>query len=191
MYPELAYYHRNKAKIAKKRKTPEYRKKVNERAKAKRKTDPDFAKKRREYERQWYQKNKKKILKAKSKRVKTPTFRIKNAKQKKLLYKTDKKYRITTVLRSQLYWLIKYYKGIKHVSILELVGCTREHLLKHIESQFKDGMSWENAGQWHIDHIIPCSSFNLENLEDQKKCFHYTNLQPLWAVDNIRKHNKY
>lgn len=51
-------------------------------------------------------------------------------------------------------------------------------------------MGWDNYGEWHIDHIIPCSSFNLSILEDQKKCFHYTNTQPLWKIDNLRKGNR-
>ena len=48
-------------------------------------------------------------------------------------------------------------------------------------------MSWDNQGEWHIDHIIPCASFDLTNEEEQEKCFHYTNLQPLWAIDNMVK----
>ncbi len=64
-------------------------------------------------------------------------------------------------------------------------GIAREHL----EKQFKEGMTWENHGLygWHIDHIIPCASFDLTDLEQQKKCFHYTNLQPLWAKENLIK----
>ena len=54
-------------------------------------------------------------------------------------------------------------------------------------------MSWKNHGLngWHIDHIKPVSKYNLLDPEEQKKCFHYTNLQPLWAIENIRKSNKY
>ena len=52
-------------------------------------------------------------------------------------------------------------------------------------------MSWGNYGKWHVDHIRPCASFNLVNEEEQKKCFHYTNLQPLWAKDNLSKGSKY
>ena len=62
-------------------------------------------------------------------------------------------------------------------------------LKKHIEIQFKEGMSWENhsLNGWHIDHIIPCASFDLTDPDQQKKCFHYTNLQPLEKIENIKK----
>jgi hypothetical protein len=51
-------------------------------------------------------------------------------------------------------------------------------------------MNWENQGEWHIDHILPCASFDLTKEEEQRKCFHYTNLQPLWAKDNMIKGSK-
>ena len=70
-----------------------------------------------------------------------------------------------------------------------LIGCSLEELKKHLESQFKPGMSWKNRGRngWHIDHIKPCASFDLSKSEEQHKCFHYSNLQPLWAKENLRK----
>lgn len=71
------------------------------------------------------------------------------------------------------------------------VGCTRDELKRHIELQFKDGMTWENYGQWHIDHIRPCASFDLLDPEQARQCTHYTNLQPLWAKDNLSKGAKY
>ena len=70
---------------------------------------------------------------------------------------------------------------------LDMVGCSLGELVKHLEKQFLTGMSWENFGMWHIDHIRPCASFDLENLSQAKLCFHYSNLQPLWALDNLRK----
>jgi hypothetical protein len=62
-------------------------------------------------------------------------------------------------------------------------------LFKHLESKFTEGMSWSNYGYkgWHVDHIKPCASFDLSDPEEQKKCFHYTNLQPLWWYDNFKK----
>lgn len=75
----------------------------------------------------------------------------------------------------------------KSSSTFDLVGCTVPELITHIESQFEAGMGWENREQWHIDHIRPCASFDLTDPEQQKECFHYNNLQPLWAEENIRK----
>jgi len=73
---------------------------------------------------------------------------------------------------------------------IKLIGCDVKELKSHLEKQFTDGMNWENYGKWHIDHIIPCASFDLTDPQQQKKYFHYSNLQPLWAVDNIRKSDK-
>jgi hypothetical protein len=70
---------------------------------------------------------------------------------------------------------------------LELLGCNSEFFKEYLENNFLDGMTWENYGEWHIDHMKPCAAFDLTNEDDQRKCFHYTNLQPLWALDNIIK----
>jgi hypothetical protein len=67
------------------------------------------------------------------------------------------------------------------------LGCTVDYFLEHIQKQFVKGMTLKNHGKWHIDHIKPCASFDLSKLSEQKKCFHYTNLQPLWAKDNLLK----
>jgi len=71
----------------------------------------------------------------------------------------------------------------------ELLGCSIEEFRAHLESKFHEGMSWDNYGQfgWHIDHIRPCSSFDLSDAAQQRACFHYTNLQPLWWLENIKK----
>ena len=78
----------------------------------------------------------------------------------------------------------------KSKNTLMLLGCDMKFLRKYIEGLFKDGMSWENYGEWQIDHIIPCSKFDLTKESEQQKCFHYTNLQPLWKEDNLSKGNK-
>jgi len=85
----------------------------------------------------------------------------------------------------------KVLKNNKKISrTIELLGCTIEKFKLHLESSFSKDMNWDNYGKWHVDHIIPCSSFDFSNLEEQKKCFHYTNLQPLWAIENLKKSNK-
>lgn len=80
-------------------------------------------------------------------------------------------------------------KGIdKSAYTIELLGCPVTWLEVHLESLFKSGMSWENYGPvWHVDHIKPCAKFDLTNPEQQKICFHWTNLQPLFAKDNLKK----
>jgi hypothetical protein len=74
-----------------------------------------------------------------------------------------------------------------------LIGCTREELMVYLESKFKPGMTWDNYGRfgWHIDHIKPLSLFDLTCEEEAKIAGHYTNLQPLWAEENLRKSNTY
>lgn len=82
--------------------------------------------------------------------------------------------------------------GAKKLSrSLLLVGCSIGQLKKYLEDRFSPGMSWENYGEWHVDHVKPCASFDFVDPEQQKKCFHFSNLQPLWASDNLRKGRAY
>ena len=78
----------------------------------------------------------------------------------------------------------------KFGSTLTLIGCTASKLKSHLEKNFTENMTWDNYGDWHVDHIKPCSSFDLTLDEEQRKCFHYSNLQPLWAKDNLAKSDK-
>ncbi len=99
--------------------------------------------------------------------------------------KEDINYRLKHSIRTRVYYMIKENK-INSSSFL--IGCTVDHLKQHLEKQFRPGMSWENYGSyWEIDHIKPCISFDLSNPEEQKKCFHYTNLQPLTCRENRSK----
>jgi len=77
------------------------------------------------------------------------------------------------------------------VYTIQSIGCSVNELKKWLELKFQEGMTWDNYGKWHIDHIKPCCKFNLADIDDQKKCFHYTNLQPLWAKDNRKKWKHY
>ena len=110
-------------------------------------------------------------------------------KRKLKILKNNPHIRITENLRKRTRDVLK---GIsKSKPTLNLIGCSKKELVIHLESMFVEGMSWENYGDWQIDHIKPCSSFNLLDSSEQEKCFHYSNLQPLWAVDNKKKGNKY
>lgn len=102
--------------------------------------------------------------------------------------KIDVNYKLLVRYRTRLYKAVKGYDKSK--TTRELIGCSVEELKKHLESQFTEGMTFENYGEWHVDHIIPCSSFDFSKEEEQRKCFNYKNLQPLWAIDNLRKSNK-
>ena len=97
-------------------------------------------------------------------------------------------------VRCRMYDYFKYGKNIKQTKTLELLGCDVKFLKQYIQKRFKKGMSWANYGRWHIDHIIPIDYFlkkcNFNSLQIQKKCFNYKNLQPMWAVDNLRKGTK-
>lgn len=108
-------------------------------------------------------------------------------------YYNDPLFRLKRILRSRIGKAIAWAKTSKCKKSIELTGCSLESLRTHIESLWKEGMSWDNYGieGWHIDHIRPISSFDLTQELDQKQCFHYTNLQPLWAVENIMKNDKW
>lgn len=75
-------------------------------------------------------------------------------------------------------------------STKELLGCDIPGLMGWIERKFQPGMTWENYGEWHVDHKRPCASFDLTDIEQQRACFHFSNLQPLWAEDNLSKHDR-
>lgn len=107
-------------------------------------------------------------------------------------YKNDPRYKISVNIRSRI------KNGIKSITRLKCNNKTKELLCcdfifakQHIEKQFRDGMTWENHGVvWHIDHIIPISYFDLSDLTEQKLAFHYGNLRPLFAKDNLFKQSK-
>lgn len=95
-------------------------------------------------------------------------------------------FRLTHTLRRRFSQALK---GIlKEDNTLKLLGCSTQFLKYFLEQRFIPGMAWENYGTyWHIDHITPCAAFNLEDPEQQRVCFHYTNLQPLTREENLRK----
>ena len=122
--------------------------------------------------------------------------KYRQSKKRKVVYtrylNSKPEVRIAKNLRGRLNKILNVQNQTKKEHTLNLIGCTVTDLKIHLDKKFKKGMSWSNYGVhgWHIDHVIPCSKFNLKNLEEQKKCFNYQNLQPLWAEENIKKSNK-
>jgi hypothetical protein len=134
--------------------------------------DPKNKLKNKERSSNWHKNNKKSVLAYQ-----------RNYYDEKL--KEDTNFRILNSLRVRIWTVLKKQK--KSNSTLKLTGCTLEFLRAYLESKFEDGMSWDNYGVWHIDHIIPCAKFDMSDPEQQKICFHYTNLQPMWGEHNIKK----
>lgn len=104
--------------------------------------------------------------------------------------KNDKNFKILMSLRARIPNALK--GNPKIATTMKLVGCSIEFLKQHLQNQFKKGMAWNNYGRygWHIDHKIPCCSFDLSKMSEQRKCFNYKNLQPLWAKENCSKNRK-
>jgi hypothetical protein len=126
-----------------------------------------------------------KNTKSYSERPENKIKRVKNQKERKL---QDINYHLLCVLRVRLWNALKA-KG-KSKRTKDLLGCSVSDLKRYLESLFQNGMSWDNYGDWHIDHVRPCASFDLSDPEQQKRCFHYSNLQPLWALDNLKKSSR-
>lgn len=102
--------------------------------------------------------------------------------------KADPLFHLLTNIRARTCAFFRETNRVKMDKTINLLGSSMEIIKEHIEKQFTEGMGWDNYGEWHIDHIIPLSSGKTE--EDIIKLCHYTNLQPLWAIDNLKKGNK-
>ena len=119
------------------------------------------------------------------------TKEIRNLKRnivEKLKRKSDPLHRLKIYLRNRLAFYLKKKSFTKKNTTFNIVGCTPQELKIYLEQKFIEGMSWENQGEWHIDHKIPLAS--AKNEEELYKLCHFTNLQPLWATENIKKGSK-
>lgn len=103
----------------------------------------------------------------------------------RIRYKEDIDFKLRTILRTR--FKLALHRGSKSGSAVRDLGCIIGELKVHLESLFQPGMSWDNHGEWHIDHIRPLASFDLTDRDQFLQACHYTNLQPLWAIDNLRK----
>lgn len=119
-----------------------------------------------------------------------PVFWEKRKRAWRKKYRTNLAFKILENHRSRIRSALSG-KAKKSESSLNLLGCSIEDFRKHLEKQFKPGMSWENRGKgkgkWNVDHIRPCASFNMLDPEQQKQCFHFSNQQPLWDSENLKK----
>ena len=173
----------------------EYHKSYREKHKNKIKNYMDnYFKKHREkikkQKRQHYYDNQEKILK--ERKIWRKNNIVEARKIRNRYKRTTPEQKLIHSMRSIMHKCFKYNKSIKDIRTLELLGCNSIKFLKqYIQKRFEKGMSWKNYGKWHIDHIIPINYFltkcNFNSLRIQKKCFNYKNLQPMWAVDNLRK----
>lgn len=102
-------------------------------------------------------------------------------------YATNPTVRLKAKTSAAMSKVLKRFKARKSNKTLALLGCGLQQFKAHIESQFSEGMSWANRSEWHIDHIRPCASFDLSDPEQQKQCFHFSNLKPEWATNNLKK----
>ena len=169
------YYLKNKKIICKK--TKEYRLKNLKHLKQKAK--------------EWREKNKVylKIEKRKEYLKNKNQYLLRGRLSRQRRYNKDIQFTLTTKIRRRIHMAIRKQFTLKAYKTRELLGCDYVSFKKYFSSLFKKGMNWNkfNKGEIHIDHIRPCSSFDLTKSNEQRKCFHYTNTQPLWAKENLSK----
>ena len=136
-----------------------------------------------------YLKYKDKIQKRNKIRYATPEYKKRHTAHKMKRYYSDPVYRLKDIRRRQLLQFIKSVGGTKTGRTEELLGYTAEELKTHLESLFKDGMTWDNQGEWHIDHKIPQSYFT--TIDQLRECFALENLKPEWGDWNMSKGNRF
>ena len=105
---------------------------------------------------------------------------------------SDPLYKLISNFRTAIYQVLKESNVEKNKHYFEVLQYTPESLIKHLESQFKNNMNWDNYGEWHVDHKLPITSFNIQEMGDEEfmRCWSLENLQPMWGTDNISKSNK-
>jgi hypothetical protein len=105
---------------------------------------------------------------------------------------SDPLYKLITNFRTAIWTVLKESNVDKYGHYFDILQYTPEELINHLEKQFKDDMTWDNYGIWHVDHKLPITSFDIQEMGDEEfmKCWCLDNLQPMWGEENIRKSNK-
>jgi|688.fasta_scaffold687870_1 molecular chaperone GrpE (heat shock protein) len=132
-----------------------------------------------EYQKKWREENRDKL-----KKTKRDYERNRKA--------SDPLYKLISNFRTAIYQVLKESNVEKNKHYFDILQYTPESLINHLESQFEENMNWENYGEWHVDHKLPITSFNIQEMGDEEfmRCWSLDNLQPMWGTDNIRKSNK-
>jgi len=132
-----------------------------------------------EYQKKWREENKDKLRKTKREYERTRKA-------------NDPIYKLISNFRTAIYQVLKENNVDKNGHYFEVLKYTPEELINHLEKQFTDGMTWDNYGQWHVDHVIPISVHDIHEIGDDEfmRCWSLSNLQPMWGDENIRKSNK-
>lgn len=153
-----------------------------------RESNPNYSS---EYNVEYYNKNREKIKYSTKIYASRNKEKVNTRHRNKL--KNDFNYRLLCRLRARIRDCMIRTNNRKNSKTTELLGCSIKELKQHLESQFTEGMTWSNYGKdgWEIDHIRPCASFDFSKEKEQKECFHHTNLQPLWKLDNVVKGSNY
>lgn len=186
------YYANNKEHVKKLRSLNKKKHKEQIKESSKRyRSDPANKAKIRETSLNWQRKNPEKIKLYASRYRNQPWAKKRIAQYVRERRRTNPQENLAATIRKRVSEALKV-KSIKKLhSTSELLGCSFAFLKKHIESQFKDGMSWENRSSFHIDHIRPLASFDLTDPEQLKAACHWTNLQPLYPKENLKKSKKF
>jgi len=149
--------------------------------------------KRKNYE-NWYEQNKEHRKEYLKEYREKNIDRIREVKRtyEKTRKHNDPIYKLINNFRTAIYQVLKENNVQKNGHYFEILKYSPEDLIVHLENQFKDGMSWDNYGEWHVDHVLPISRHNIKEIGDEEfmKCWSLNNLQPMWGEDNIRKSNK-
>ena len=148
-------------------------------------TNAEFSAQRKKSFKTWYDDNRDGYLIRQRESKRTPESREWYREYERKKRQNDIEWQLAKILRDRLYKAVS--RGSKASSAIDLVGCSIVELKTYLTAKFLNGMTWENYGEWHVDHIKPCISFDLTDPIQQQECFHYTNLQPLWGFDNRSK----
>lgn len=148
----------------------------------------------REHNKEYHELHKEDISKRKKRENKVrnakPENRIERNKKKRLKWKTDPEFALREKLRHRLWDALRCRKKVG--SAVKDLGCTIKELKEHLEQQFQPEMSWDNWSYrgWHIDHKKPFAVFDLTQRDQLLEACHFTNLRPMWGIDNMKKHSK-